>query len=370
MCRKFYHYLPNKNYGLLKRICSLRTAGYTAVFFLIFGCSDAENENLFLFKPHAELEKDISHPIKHISSHNFEPELAAAQRLKDPEGLIIKTWKEWDECAEYRPYAPTAYETNLIAGVFSNLPPVLLTLLASNLTGYYFIENFIGTGLTDWILDEQGNVFCYIIFNSKVLSENLNETLTRREMSGYSDTENNPDTAVRVVMSDVVSGFHYVLLHETGHVYDYSKRITPYVEPVCRFFPGHDALTKKPSGFSSDVWSSEYKTPRQEYDFHLRKSLRYYGLGGSSVSITNAAALYRSLSHSPFCSLYGSVNWAEDFTECLTFFYLTRILALPYRIELAFNGEVIMSVTPAETKMVRTRMVKAEQYFTRLYSSD
>ena len=41
----------------------------------------------------------------------------------------------------------------------------------------------------------------------------------------------------------------------------------------------------------------------------------------------DARPLYDALVNSPFASLYGSQNWAEDTADLVTFYHLTQVLA-------------------------------------------
>ena len=71
---------------------------------------------------------------------------------------------------------------------------------------------------------------------------------------------------------------------------------------------------------------------------------------------------YVNLSKSPFVSLYGSQNWAEDFADMATFYYLTQILKQPYEIKI-LEGDNATTVFPMLSDKVKDRFKTFESLY-------
>ena len=74
------------------------------------------------------------------------------------------------------------------------------------------------------------------------------------------------------------------------------------------------------------------------------------------LSLSKAAAIYAGLTTTPFVSLYGSLNWAEDFAEYATWSHFTTELQQPYRIVLSRKGAPDTVVEPTGTEQVQKRV--------------
>jgi len=246
--------------------------------------------------------------------------------------------KKVDERSDYEPYAPTPEEAQLLAGYLATLPPGLRRALDERLVGVYFIKNFLGNGLTDVALDENGEVYAIIILNPAGFSKSLSETLTERDASALKG-----DSGLRVEAGGQYRGILYSILHEGTHAYDYIRGITPYVDDFIVTY----VRRGQGAGASWDVWQS-YGKPFPQYDYPLRDQARFYGFGGEPlIEARQARRLIGGLSGSPFASVYGSRSWAEDAAELATFYHVVVVLHQPYIIELpAAAGEQALSLEP------------------------
>jgi hypothetical protein len=66
---------------------------------------------------------------------------------------------------------------------------------------------------------------------------------------------------------------------------------------------------------------------------------------------------------SPFISLYGSLNWAEDLSEFLTFYHLTEKMGLSYRLGVYRNGKSLYSLEPAKSEARRGRFGSMDTFY-------
>lgn len=185
-----------------------------------------------------------------------------------------------------------------------------------------------------------------MVFNPAAFQQTLSQTLTRREHSVFRGK-----AAVSIDAGKGGSGMLYSVAHESAHAFDYVAGLTPYTDG------GVAEALSRPTGVSWDVWDS-YRQPRPENDFPLRSSLHFYGFNPPSLKASQAAQVYAQLSSSPFASLYGSVNWADDAADLFVFQHLTVALGRPYRIQLRGPGGIRTVAEPMSNPRVRDRAAK------------
>jgi len=257
--------------------------------------------------------------------------------------FLISEWQKIDNKDNYESYIPTTKEKRIIVSNLKFLPPLTKKILKKRLVAIYFIKNIMGSGIADWVVDDRGKLFFTIIFNPAVLKRNLSQQITLKERSCFIKDKN---YRVKIDVSKRYNGFLYILLHETAHIVDYSEKITPFVEKS--FFTG-----KKQTPFVKGTWR-DYSKPTS--DFSFRKKVTFYGWnGGPKAKIVNAKDIYSELKKSNFVSLYGSLNWAEDFAEYVTFYHLTQKLGLPYIIKVYKKKRLIFKYQSMRNKRVLQR---------------
>jgi hypothetical protein len=97
--------------------------------------------------------------------------------------------------------------------------------------------------------------------------------------------------------------------------------------------------------------------------FPYKDEITFYGFnGGPKIKISDAVDVYQTLETSPLFSLYSSLNWADDFAEYVTFYYMTRHLNLTYRIVVRRNDETIYMYEPMRSERIiaRSRLLDKE----------
>jgi hypothetical protein len=302
-----------------------------------------------------DIKQFLSQPYMRFKSYNFDPKTPLENRIGPCPGFLVEFMKSMDNKTDYQPYTPTPQETELIRGYLATLPAPMRQAYQERLVGIYFVKNFTGNGMSDWLMDEAGQVYAWLVLNPAAFQKTISETLTARETSVFKG-----DAGVAVDCGTKYKGVLYTILHEGLHVYDYARGVTPYVEDMVV----HAARGGKGLGVSWDVWES-IKKPRPDADYPGRDKLRFYGLGGGpAIPAADAARLYKGLMRSPFPSLYGSRSWAEDAAELFTFYHLTRILKQPYVIRVA--GKEPMTFEPMKSGKALGR---AESIYASLYGS-
>lgn len=257
---------------------------------------------------------------KALASFAFDASRPAQERIADIPGWLLERWRAIDEAPDYRSYAPTAADRAAWAQTVAGLPPRLRRALDERLIAAYFVSGLKGNGITDWTLDASSRVYVYMILNPTAFRRTLSETLTERDRSVFTG-----EAAVAVDAGPGGSGMLYAVAHESAHAFDYVSGLTPFTDP------GAAAALSRSTTTAWDVWAS-YRQPRTEEEFPARTRLRFYGFQPPELEAAQAPDVYAQLARSPFVSLYGSANWADDAAELFVFRHLTGTLGRPYRI--------------------------------------
>jgi hypothetical protein len=291
-----------------------------------------------------ELRKRIaSTPAMNLKSYRFDPDTPIADRIGPAPAFVVKYLEETDGRNDYKAYEPTDAEVALTLEYLDLLPAWFDTLLKKRLVGIYFVENLVGAGFTEFVLDKDDTVYAFIAINPATLGEGMSQWITAREkscFSGASSGAGGPE--VFVDCGTKYKALLYALTHECGHVADYVYHYTPYTDLAIKEL----GLGVAKSAFIENIWT-EYAKPEARADFTGRADITFYGRsGGPKVSPANAAELYQHLSNSPFPSLYAAQNWAEDFAECFTWYFFTTRLGQQFRVGLRRGGTVEVEYEP------------------------
>ena len=235
---------------------------------------------------------------------------------------VINWLISYDLSNTYKPYTLTDLEKELFTEYYNLLPEKLRNIMYEKVICIFFIEGFEGSGMVIADFDNKEKMFVVSFLNPDLFRYNLTEWLSLRENSVFDD---NSDISIFVEISDEYSALLFALLHEASHVYDYYNQVTPFVEARLQ-------NNKSPvkTNFTDGVWVNHSQAV-SGFDFPYRSELYAWGLG-AVLDKTLAMGIYRNLSKTPFTSIYGSQNWAEDFSETFTWFYLTNYLNCSYRI--------------------------------------
>ncbi|HNT98339.1 MAG TPA: hypothetical protein PKK31_08755 [Elusimicrobiales bacterium] len=268
----------------------------------------------------------MSQPVLYAKNYDFDPASAMESRIGPPPPFLLDWLKKNDGRADYRPYTPTAAERKTLAGWLEQLPSGMKNVLRRRLIGIYLVENFLGNGLSNLVLgDGPEEYYAWVVLNTEGFSRTLSGTLTGREASAFMGGGVSVECGGREP-----AGIFYALTHEITHAYDYVAGITPYVEPEW-----YELLSGAPPWPEPgwEVWRG-YRTPLPEHDFAARKKLGFYGMGGGpKLKTSEAASVYGSLADSPFVSLYGSQNWAEDAAEMMVYAATRRLTGSSCRVK-------------------------------------
>lgn len=298
-------------------------------------------------------------PVQLVENHpDFKPG-SFIERIGGGSEIVLDHLKKLDDKDDYSFYEPSSEEIKLIKKEALDLPPYLKRILDEKLIGVYFVNNLLGSGLTEWVASENGT-YSFIVLDPYVLKKGISELLTEKENTCFiQDSES--DISIRINCGTSYSGFYYILLHEAVHVADYSLRITPYTDNTFRNFY---SIKTSETSFTGGVWEGYSDTVGS---FSFRNDTTFYGFrGGPKIPLSEAVEIYSGLEKSPFVSLYGSLNWAEDLAEYITFYHLVVTLDEEYTIEVYSGEDLIYSYEPFMSDEVLMRSESIKDFLTRV----
>jgi hypothetical protein len=317
--------------------------------FLAFIACDERNEGL---------EMVLQNPVHDISSHPLHTQKSIKMKIGRIPDNVLDQIKKWDEDSSYLPFDPDTGMISAMEIMISQLPNLNRKAMEERLAGIYFIKGFRSKGMTDFARDSSGILHFYFVFNADLLKTNVEESANQRLNTCFK--EDSSDAEITVESSDSILAFMATLLHETTHAVDLVYQITPFLYPL---FSGIDISSDTNFLFTRSCWL-DYSLPAKPSDFWGRDSITFYGFNnGPKLQKSNAKNLLFYFQESPFASLYGSMNWAEDLAEMVTWYHLTNVMKTEYKIVLKTDGEPYFEYEPMKSEKVKNRI----QYIQRFY---
>lgn len=308
-------------------------------FLIPYACSSAEKRR----------NEIINDGIHHIRNYSFNPYSDIISRIKSLPEKHLKKLMELDNRKDYSPYRPTRNELKLFREYFSQLPALNRKTMMETTVAIYFVKNFMGGGMSDFIAGHNNQVFTILYINPDIFSKTFSQWITYRESGSFKQG----DGTIRLDVNcgKKYNALMYLLIHESTHIVDYVHNINPYVEHSSADVFG---IKTNSRSFTDGVWE-DYKVPVSQYYVDDSDKLSFYGLSKVSLSDTKIKSMYDNLKKTPFVSLYGCRNWAEDLADSMTFYHLTQVLKQPYTITVYENNKPVMTYSPETSPLVRAR---------------
>jgi hypothetical protein len=254
------------------------------------------------------------------------------QRIGAAPAVLLDYLRGVDGNPRYASYAPSEAERALFAEYCGLLRPRFKEAMDAKVLGVYFIENFAGGGMTDFVFEGDGSMDLILVLNPKTLGMSLVDWIAYRDRSAYADVGEGIALASACPGGEKYRGLIHTLCHEAAHIYDYRAHVTPFVERAL----ARASDSSGESGFTRSIWKS-YAEPVAAFSIPDREALAPYGLG-KALPLSAALAQYAALARTPFYSLYGSASWAEDFAEAAAWTHLREKLGVGYEVDLSRSG--------------------------------
>jgi hypothetical protein len=289
-------------------------------------------------------------PAKNFSNYQFDVNSNLIDRVSSSNELVLNYLKNMDGDENYTYYDLSEREKALLKEYLELLPEVYQEILRKKLVGIYFVNDFLGSGLSDEMCSENGDFHYLLVFNPIIFSKTLSELVSYKVKTCFlSDSDN---IKLEIDLSDEYSGLLYILLHEVTHIFDYERRITPYTESHLNELIGRK---EDPSPFTDKFWIDYYQM-KDVLQITYKDNLYFYTEDkNKKIPDENMLKVYRELQGTPFVSLYSYISWAEDFAEYVTFYHFTQKMNMPYRIRIFDNNTPVFEYEPFSNKMVFQR---------------
>lgn len=250
-------------------------------------------------------------------------------------------------------------QLNLFNTYIDLLPKAHQSAFWSKLLAVYFIDNFSGAGMTEWVVGHDGSTYYYLILNSSLLDVTMDDWLSYKDDSQFDQSASSP--TVQVKTQTKFKALMYGLLHEGAHIVDYELGVTPYVDPQHRRFKGR---TQGGSDFTDSIWISGTQ-PVKRFDLKHRKEINTYGIFPKRglISRKELPDMFASLAKSPFVSFYSSTSWNEDLADFITYFHIEKHLGGVVSVELHGTGELLDMYAPLHTSFTSQREKSVRMFY-------
>jgi len=252
-----------------------------------------------------------------------------------------------------REHILTAAEQQVVADAFAGLPHLYQVVLKDHLHSISFMDDMPNTALTSPLNINDSFRLYNITFRAGILHETVTEWLTWKERTCFNTTDSDLSISVK---SGNVGALTYVLMHEATHILDLALGILRTDKPDSRAssaFLGNN--------FVQGAWISHRQTDPLLKDTLLLKN-RFH-IGGKVLPAAMAVSVYKSLSTSPFVSLYSTSSWNEDLAEYLAVYHLTQIQKQPFQILVYKKGIEIFRYEPMKSKLVKGRAEIVRKFY-------
>jgi hypothetical protein len=238
---------------------------------------------------------------------------------------------------------PTDSLVREVREVLAELPPGIQKKLVPKLAAVMFVENFGGTGLTQYVIDKAGiPVGAFIVLDPVALeSRTANSWATWKENTPFKSSGQHKLVATieNSEGNTRKNTIRYILLHEIAHVLSVGENFHPSwsIQNVSQ-----KELTAYP--FASISWLSleNRRNVRSKFDAVLpqRKEIVYYF--GARLDAIAANDIYRQLQNTSFPTLYAATNWGDDFAESFANYVHVVLAKRPFEILVEQDGATLL----------------------------
>lgn len=143
-----------------------------------------------------------------------------------------------------------------------------------------------------------------------------------------------------IILPNSLSALHYVIVHELGHILDFTNKSNSFVCPKgksCQTNASQtdfEALEPAPNSWSALSWQSPSK-PKDSQLFPLWSKLCFYDCK-EHLGIADMEDFYHQLLPTDFVTTYAAVSPWEDFAESLTFYVMSQHPDFEYEVQTPF----------------------------------
>jgi len=324
------------------------------------GCRSLVNEPVAAYG-WPRVYKDIQeYPARQFSYYEFRPDRPIVDRINWKASEVLRYLRDYDSKPQYKIYEPSPVEKKQIERYFKLLPPAYQETVKKYVTGIYFIEDFWGNGLTEWVLGPDKKIYTFVVFDKSTLKQTIPQLLQKRDSTCFHPA---PDYRLSIASNSRELGILYMMAHEFTHVLDYVYNITPYVDSSSKFLKQHPLLTDR---LMAGTWAEYDKIVPQKF-FAEQPKITFYGFRkGPHLSYLQIQQIWPGMAANGLASLYAAQNWAEDLAELASCYILCDYWGYSLRSDLYHKNQKILSWQPQKQKEIRKRIEEFKKTLNKL----
>ena len=229
----------------------------------------------------------------------------------------------------------TSTEIAELRAAITRLPRLYQRVLAQHLRHLSVVDGIPGEGTGLTAPADKFRRLYDITFRASLLIETLSHFLTTKEQRCFSPDGSRVSVVINAGSMDALT---YVFLHEATHVVDFSLGISD----------------RKNNPFSVEIWISQHDLA-PPYDKKII-SQNVFRTNGHPFGVSTAPQIYRSLSTTPFVSLYASASIHEDLAELAAYHELYVRFHTSPSIEVRdASGGLVYRYEPSLSPIIRHR---------------
>ncbi|MBC3808936.1 hypothetical protein H8K52_16470 [Undibacterium seohonense] len=221
-----------------------------------------------------------------------------------------------------------------IRGAIAQLPEIVQTKLESCLLGVFLASGVGSSAITDVVVQQDGRLLgSVVLLDAEVfLTRSANVWMTWKEstpFAAHSDVQLNAQIAYPED-DHRQQALQYLLLHEFGHVLSVDTEFLPNWWLGSQKFKDTEEYS-----FLSICWQIAMNgdiIPLIRHNFEQRSKITYYTK--PQLDAECMSAVYQSLSHTSFPTLYASTTVYEDFADSFASFVHVVLMKKPWQIQI------------------------------------
>ncbi|MEM7183090.1 MAG: hypothetical protein AAF518_19425 [Spirochaetota bacterium] len=244
-------------------------------------------------------------------------------------------------------YSLNSKQKQLVNNAYTLLPKFLQETIKKHVVRISFVKGYRYSGLCHPSFTKSGKIYSLIIINAKLLEQSLDEWINEKENKMFRSSEKD-SKGITVSISNRHSAILAILLHETAHAFDFNHHITPYTDATT-FRVQKDVFIRK-HPYTTSAWIDFRERLDKKKIFTLVRTYQ------ENIPLHSANKMYTTLIQSPHSSIYGTLNWSEDFADMVMLDHLVNQMSLQYEISVRDAKGLTTTYRPLENPRVKKRI--------------
>jgi len=280
------------------------------------------------------------------AGERVDPSSKLMSRVAPASELVLQTYRD-SGATGIASHHVTDTESASIETAFAALPELHRQVLLKHLRHLSFVDTQPGAGnaLTSKVATCDGTEMFDLTLRAGIFHETLTEFLNVKERGLFKEDKSGYSVHLE---AGSLPALTYILLHEATHGVDQALHISD----------GDD------TGFRDGIWADQGDALAKPYaDGPIAGTIWH---GGRKIPGKDIPALYRSLSASPFPTLYAASSVPQDLAEIVAWEQLATRFGTNLRVDVKDGrGRVVYSYDALDAPLVRARFRLVEELLRR-----